>query len=402
MSSITHNNITIHGLTPAGSPQSKTKKRSRNFLSPVRVVDDDSDKSKSSPSLSFDIFQKNKVQLTTLHTFTNQLSVLLKSGMPLVGTIKMLGKQSENKYFGEVIGNIAEDVNAGLTLTEAFAKFPKVFPTIFISMLRAAELGGNIALVLNQLAAYLMHQESVAKKVKSATAYPKFVLGFFSVVVTAIIFVLVPKFKDIFASFGAELPKPTQIMMDFSDFARDHLLLELFLIIAAVVAFKQFKKTKTGTAYLDRLVLHMPVVGEIVLKSILSRFCRTLSILTKSGVSIIEALEIAGKTTRNVVFRRALEEIKQGLLGGETITMGLKRHNIFPQLVINMVSTGEQSGSLEVMLLNVSDIFDTEIDSRISSLTSILEPALMVALGAVALVVILVLYLPIFYLGSVM
>ena len=370
----------------------------------MRIVNDDGDKSKPKSGLNFslDLFSKTKVQLTTLHTFANQLSVLLKSGMPLVGSLKMLGQQSENKHFADVIANIAQEVQSGLTLTEAFAKFPRIFPTIFIAMLRAAELGGNIADVLEQLAKYLLHQESVAKKVKSATAYPKFVLGFFSVVVTAIIFGLVPKFKETFSSFGAELPRPTQIMMDLSDFLKHYLFLELLLIAAAVIGFKYYKKTTAGKFQVDSLVLRLPVVGEIVLKSIISQFCRTLGTLIRSGVSIIEALDIAGTTTSNVVFQNAFAEIKQGLLRGETITMGLVKLSIFPSLVINMVSTGEQSGSLEIMLNNVSDIFDTEIDSRITSLTSILEPALMVALGAVALVVILVLYLPIFYLGSVM
>lgn len=404
MSSVTHNNITIHGLGSASPAGPSANKKAKPSSQPVRIVNDDGDKSKPKSGLNFslDLFSKTKVQLTTLHTFANQLSVLLKSGMPLVGSLKMLGQQSENKHFADVIANIAQEVQSGLTLTEAFAKFPRIFPTIFIAMLRAAELGGNIADVLEQLAKYLLHQESVAKKVKSATAYPKFVLGFFSVVVTAIIFGLVPKFKETFSSFGAELPRPTQIMMDLSDFLKHYLFLELLLIAAAVIGFKYYKKTTAGKFQVDSLVLRLPVVGEIVLKSIISQFCRTLGTLIRSGVSIIEALDIAGTTTSNVVFQNAFAEIKQGLLRGETITMGLVKLSIFPSLVINMVSTGEQSGSLEIMLNNVSDIFDTEIDSRITSLTSILEPALMVALGAVALVVILVLYLPIFYLGSVM
>ncbi len=407
-SNITHKNISIHGLSGRRGPASRKAqpaKKVANKPGAIHIVDETPESSvrpKGLFDLKLSLKTTPKVKLTTLHTFSHQLSVMLKSGMPLVGSLKSIANQSENKYLSKVITEIARDVNAGSTLTKAFSKFPKVFPNIFIAMLRAAELGGNIAIVLKQLSGYLVHQEAIAKKVKSATAYPKFVLGFFFLVVNAIIFWLVPKFKETFASFGAALPKPTQIMIDFSDFAQEHIWVECGLLIALVIAFKQVRRTTWGRAYLDGLLIRLPVVGEIFQKSAIAKFCRTLAIMIKSGVSIIEALEIAGKTTENVVFLHAFREIRRGLVRGETLGTNLTRLKIFPPLVINMISTGEQSGSLESMLNSVADIFDGDVDSRISSITSILEPALMVALGAVALVVILVLYLPIFYMGSVM
>ncbi len=393
--------ITVHGLKKpqrAARKSGNARKRGSEFQTEIMA--------KAQHEINFDLtglFKKRiRVKTQDLYVFSNQLSVLINAGLPLVSALRLLGEQIENDGFRAVIEQVGRQVQAGVALSEAFMKFPNVFPNLFISLVQAAEAGGNIAMILQQLAEHLKKKEATNKKIKAATAYPKFVLGFFSVVVAAITLVLVPKFKETFEGFGTELPVPTRIMMDISDFIKDNLMIEIALAAAMVFAFKYFKKTDYGKAVLDRLQLRLPVVGDIVSKSVISRFCGTLGILLQSGVAIVESIEISTKTTENTVFRNAFWEIKRGIVAGETLYAKLSEFPIFPPIVVSMLATGEQSGSLDKMLKNVTEMFDNEIDSRIAKLTSILEPAIMVALGAVALVVILVLYLPIFYLGSVM
>ncbi len=349
------------------------------------------------------LFQGNKtVKTEELYTFANQLATLLNAGVPLVSCLTILTQQTENKFFKSVIEKISVDVRSGYSLTHAFSKFPKIFPSLFTSMVRASEKGGNMAKVLKQLAVYLEEQNKMAKKIKSAMVYPKFVSGFFGLVLCAVLFGLVPKFEAIFAGFDAELPKPTQLLMALSDFLKDYLIFEIIFTAVLFFSFKQFKKTETGRYILDKAFIRLPVIGEVVVKSILSKFCRTFSILLQSGVSIIDSIDIAGSTTNNVHFTDAFQKVKQGVLGGETLNSKMGQNSIFPPMVVSMIATGEQSGALDNMLNSVSELYEEHVNLKISGLTSIIEPVMMVALGVVALIVIIALYLPIFHMGSVM
>ncbi len=347
------------------------------------------------------ILLPKKKKLEILYTFANQLLILLESGVPLSPSLAILSEQTENINFKSVVDRITQDINAGESFTHALSKYPDIFPNLFVAMIRAAEKGGQLANVLKQLAAYLEEQDKFSKKLRSAMAYPKFVLSFFLVVLLTIIFGLVPKFEAIFKSFNTDLPKPTQILINISNFATNYIIWEAVTIFLFVVFLKRFKKTDYGRFFLDSLKLKLPVVGDILLKSTLSKFCRTLSILIQSGISIVESLTIAATTAQNVPIIEALKTVKQGVIEGEPIHKKLSQNPIFPSLVVKMIATGEESGALDKMLVNISVNYDTNVDTKISTLSSIIEPAMMVALGAVALVTVICFYLPIFKTGSV-
>ena len=358
---------------------------------------------KPSRSFSFAAWaaQGKKIKAEEIYSFANQLSMLLEAGVPLINSLAILSQQTENASFKRVIERVTDDINKGSNFTQAFAQHPKTFPTLFVAMMRAAEKGGEMVAVLKQLSVYMEQQHKLNEKIKAATVYPKFVFFFFTFVLMGIVFGLVPKFQDIFADFGAELPMPTQILMDISEFAKDNLLFEALAIGALVILFKKFKKTRQGELVLDKIKLMLPVVGDLVSKTALSRFSRTLSILIRSGVSLVDALDISSATTQNVHFVNALRNIKSGVISGESLSKMLSQHAVFPIMVVSMISTGEQSGSLDKMLSSISNLYDTHVDSKISGLSSIIEPVLMVGLGILALVVIIALYLPIFFMGEV-
>ena len=355
----------------------------------------------SSPkSLTFKLF-KTKVKLEELYVFTSQFAELLSAGVPLISGLTIMAHQTENKHFKIVIEKVREDVNAGATLMQAMSKFPNVFSKLYIALVWAAESSGTLVKVFQQLAFYLQQQDQLNKMLKAAVVYPKFVSMFFLAVLMGIIFALIPKFQEIFASFNAELPLPTRILINISHFAKNHLIMEALIVITIVVLFKQFKKTSLGIHFLDKLKLNLPLVSEIIIKAALSKFCRTLSVLIQSGVSVVQALEIAAETVQNIHINNALRKVKRGIIEGTSLNYNLNRNPIFPILMVKMISVGEESGSLDKMLIKVSEIYDSFIDSKVKGLSTIIEPALMMLLGAVALVVIIALYLPIFKIGSV-
>lgn len=337
-----------------------------------------------------------KIKTEELYVFANHLATLIDAGVPLRTTLNILAEQTEKQDFKNVVERIVADIDEGRNLTLALSRFPKIFSNLFISLVQAGEKSGNMSKVLQQLSDYLKAQNAIEKKVKSAVAYPKFVVSFFLLVVLAIIFGLIPKFKAIFASFHAELPLPTRVLIGISEFAIDNWLIETSVIFGSIILIKKYKNRKSVQVFLDKLTLGMPFMGDLLLKSLLSKFCRTLSLLLKSGLTLVESLEIAGKISNNSLFRHALQSVMSGVTEGKRIHHLMRQFQIFPVLMVQMISVGESSGSLDQMLEKVSEIYDSHVDSKISALASIIEPALMVGLGAVALVVIIALYLPIF------
>lgn len=348
----------------------------------------------------FSLRSQRKVKREEIFTFANQLAVLLESGIPMLSSLEVLYQQTQDLQFGSIIKQIREDINAGTNLTQALSKFPKVFPKLFISMVRAAELGGQLPQILKLVSHYLQEQDKLDKKIKSAIVYPRFVFIFFIILLAGIIFGLVPKFEETFENFGSKLPIPTQMLLDFSRFALDNIFIEIFAIAALFILYVRFKRTEKGEFFIDKLKLQAPVFGDLILKSSLSKFCRTLKILMQSGITLVESLDVAGETAENVLFTKVLKNIKQGIVAGDSLSKKLGQFTLFPPMLVMMVATGEESGSLEKMLKNVSELYDTHVDSKISGITSIIEPALMIALGAVAIIVILALYLPIFNIGN--
>ncbi|KAA3660907.1 MAG: type II secretion system F family protein [Calditrichaeota bacterium] len=397
------NNITIHStkkfrksLQKPASEQPNTSKhvllkdRIRSFISTLSKPDEQT------------AARNKKVKLEELHTFANQLSVLLYSGVPLLNALNILADQMRGKPFRHFILAIVADINRGLTLHEGMAKFPKVFPNIFIALVKVAEISGGLPEVLQQISEYLHKQDKTQKRIKSATAYPRFVFFFFLIILIGVIYGLVPKFQETFASYDAELPIITEFLLGVSNAALRYIYVEFAIVVTAVFVWRKFKKTPKGIYFQSSLRLKTPIIGDLIKKDILSRFCRTLRVLIKSGVPLVTALEVAAETAQNILFTDALFKIHKGIIAGETFAKQLSNFSLFPPMVVKMIATGEQTGSLDKMLQNIADLYDVELESKIAGLSTIIEPILMVGLGIIAVFVILALYLPIFKMGSIM
>ncbi|MCA9735460.1 MAG: type II secretion system F family protein [Deferribacteres bacterium] len=396
-------NITIHSSRKFGKeekrPSKNAKDSSRSIQKRFSFSEVISTYFKQSKKTGI---PPKKIKLDELHTFANQLSVLLQSGVPLLSALSILADQMHEKPFRSVILAIIGDINRGTTFHEGLARFPTIFPNIFVSLVKVAEISGGLPDILRQISEYLHKQDKTQKRIKSATAYPKFVFFFFLFILIGVVYGLVPKFQETFASYDAELPVLTEILLAVSNAALKYIYIELGLVVSGIVAWKRFLKTSKGIYFQANLVLKIPVIGNLISKDILSRFCRTLRVLLKSGVPLVTGLEVAAETAQDVIYTSALHKIRRGIISGDTFAKQLAIYPQFPAMVVKMIATGEQSGSLDKMLLNIADLYDSELDAKIAGLSTIIEPVLMVGLGIIAVFVILALYLPIFKLGSIM
>lgn len=337
-----------------------------------------------------------KIKAEELYLFSNLLATLIEAGIPMLASLTIMTEQTDKKDLKKVLQRVIQDINEGADLTTALSKFPHIFSNLFVSMVRAGEKGGKMVQVLQQLSDYMKAQDQLQRKIKAALSYPKFVFSFFGLVLLGIIFGLIPKFQAIFESFNTELPLPTRILIDISEFAKDHLLIELALVLITFFMFKKYRNQPAVRAYLDDMTLKIPFMGDLILKSILSKFCSTLGLLLKSGVSLVDSLDMSSQISENIRFRTAMKKVRTSVIEGGSVHQHLGQFSIFPALMVQMISVGERSGALDEMLYKIAEIYEGHVDSKISGLTSIIEPVIMVCLGAVALVVIIALYLPIF------
>lgn len=359
------------------------------------------DKPKSETSIWKRSFgSEKKVKTEELVVFFRQLATMVEAGVQLVDSLNLLSEQTENAAFRQIVKNIRGQIEGGLNFSFALAHYPQIFPNLTVSMVKVAEMGGNLGGILEQLAIYIEDKDKIEKKIKSAASYPRFIMIFFAVVVAAVVFVLVPKFKDIFDSFGAELPGPTRVIMAVSNFLRANLLAEIILIVGFIAAGKLLLKNDNGRRVYHRLILKLPVIGKINLKSILSRFSKTLGTLTRNGVSLVDALTVAGETANNVVIQEMIEDVKNNVTAGGSLAHSLEKHPIFPPMMVKMIAVGEEAGALEAMLNKVAEFYERQLNATIDSLTAIIEPALMIGLGVLALFVVIALYLPIFQMSG--
>ena len=390
-------------IVQPGSRLNLSKKNSKSIFSRPKAKDGQLNKASGLSALlkrSSKLISGKPVKREEVYVFANQLAVLLDAGVSMLAALSILYQQTQDPRFREVIAHLQQEINAGGTVTKAFSSLPNIFPHLFVSLIRAAEVGGQLPQILRLVSHYLQEQDKVDKKLKSAIVYPKFVFGFFMLVLIGILFGLVPKFEETFKSFGSELPAPTQLLLDFSRFVSDNLVFGILGIVAFIISYKRFKKTDAGRLFFDKMKLRIPVVGDLTQKASLSKFCRTLKILIQSGVPLVESLDIAGETAENVLFTKALKNIKQGVTEGQSLSKKMNQFALFPPMVVKMIATGEESGSLEKMLKNVSELYDTHVDTKISGLSTIIEPVLMIGIGIVVVIVIFALYLPIFNMGN--
>ena len=347
-------------------------------------------------------FLSNKKPITErdIVIFTRQFSTMVDAGLPLVQCLEILGKQADNPSFGEVIMKIKVDIESGSNLSDAMRKHPKVFNSLYANLVEAGEAGGILDTILGRLANYIEKALALKKKVKSAMVYPGAIITVACLVVAFLMIFVIPTFATMFSSGGAELPGPTAIVMNVSDFFRNQYL---FIIGGPILFFILFKKvyaTERGNIEIDRIFLKLPVVGMLIRKVSTAKFSRTLGTLLSSGVPLIEGMDICARTSGNKIVELAILNTIEAIKEGETIAAPLARENVFPAMVIQMIDVGESAGALDAMLSKIADFYDEEVDTAVEGLTALLEPALMVFLGIVVGFIVVAMYLPIFKMGE--
>jgi type IV pilus assembly protein PilC len=328
--------------------------------------------------------------------FTRQFATMINSGLPLVQSLDILAKQSENAKLRKVIEEVLYDVESGQTLADALRDHENVFPELYVNMVAAGEAGGILDTILLRLAVFLEKADALKRKIKGAMVYPAVIMTVAAGAVAVLLIFVIPTFQTMFASAGIELPGPTQFVIFLSETLQARWYVFVIGIFMLVTGLKQWYKTPTGQLALDRLLLNLPILGPMQRKAAIARFTRTLGTLVASGVSILDGLEITAKTSGNRVLHDAIMESRSSIAGGETISEPLKKSGVFPPMVTSMINVGEQTGGLDEMLTKIADFYDEEVDAAVEALLSAMEPIMIVFLGAVVGGMIVAMYLPIF------
>lgn len=337
-----------------------------------------------------------RVKLDDMVIFSQQMSVMIRAGLPLIEVLDILAEQTERRSLANTVRQVERDVEAGNSLTEAMAKHPNVFNQFYLSMVRAGEASGMLDTILDQVATYMERVASLQRKIKSAIMYPA-VVTIVALGITCFLLVqVVPVFQDIFEGFDAELPLPTKVTVAISDFIQKRWWLILIMLIAAFVIFHNWGKTKSGRYAIDKFYLNMPIFGPLILKSSVAKFCRTLGTLIRSGVNILYALEITAKTAGNSVIEAAVYKTRASIQAGESLTKPLAEANVFPPMVTRMIDVGERTGALEGMLVKIADFYEDQVNAMVAGLTSLIEPLLIVFLGVVVGFIVISMFLPMF------
>jgi type IV pilus assembly protein PilC len=337
-----------------------------------------------------------KIKTKDIVIFTRQFSTMINAGLPLVQALDILSKQSENKALQEVTRQVVYDVESGHTVADALAKHPKAFTELYTNMVAAGEAGGILDTILMRLATFLEKNDALVGKVKSAMVYPGVIMSVAAIAIVVLLIFVIPTFESMFASVNLALPMPTRVVIGLSNFLQSYWWACGLGMYAAVFLLKRYYTTSSGKLAIDKLMLKMPVLGDVLRKSSVSRFTRTLGTLISSGVSILDGLEITAKTAGNRVIHDAIMESRASIAGGDTISAPLAKSAVFPPMVISMIAVGEQTGGLDEMLTKIADFYDTEVDTAVSGLLSLMEPVMIVVLGVVVGGMVVAMYLPIF------
>jgi type IV pilus assembly protein PilC len=341
-----------------------------------------------------------KVALADLVIFTRQLATMIDAGLAMVQSLQGLAEQTTNKVMRDVIKDVCARVESGDSFSEALQKHPKAFNRLYVAMVSAGEKGGLLAEILSRLATYLENTARLRKKVKSALMYPSVVSVVAVLITTFLLVKVVPVFGDVYSGFGAKLPAPTQFLIDISNFLKSYFLYFIVAGGGTVWGWFYFIKTPAGREFWDARRIKLPIFGAIAHKICLARFTRTLASLIRSGVPILEVLQIVSQTVGNVVMEKAIRVAASDIERGQSISSALSRHPVFPSMVIRMITAGEQTGKIDNMLERVSDFLDEEIETVLSGLTAMIEPILIVFLGVVIGGMVICMFLPIFKLGE--
>jgi type IV pilus assembly protein PilC len=337
-----------------------------------------------------------KISMRDVVIFTRQFSTMINAGLPLVQALDILAKQSENKALKDVTRAVVFDVESGHTVADALRKHPKAFTDLYVNMVAAGEAGGILDTILMRLATFLEKNDALVRKVKGAMIYPGVIMSVAAIAIVVLLLFVIPVFEKMFESVGMPLPLPTRVVISMSRFLQSYWWVVIAGFMFAGWSLKKYYATSDGKLAIDKMLLKMPVLGDVLRKSAVSRFTRTLGTLIGSGVSILDGLEITAKTAGNRVIQDAIMESRASIAGGETISAPLQKSQVFPPMVISMIAVGEQTGGLDEMLSKIADFYDEEVDAAVSGLLSLMEPVMIVFLGVVVGGMVVAMYLPIF------
>ncbi len=335
-----------------------------------------------------------------LAIFTRQFSVMIDAGLPLVQCLEILGSQQENKTFAKVLQQTRMDVEGGASLADAMRKQPKAFDDLFTNMIAAGEAGGILDTILKRLATYIEKNVKLKAQVKGAMVYPVAVISIAGIVITVILWKVIPTFAAMFEGLGAELPLPTRFVIALSNWLVRLLPFIVVGSVLLVIAFKRYYATHSGRRVVDGIVLKAPIFGTLMRKIAVARFCRTLSTLISSGVPILDGLEITARTAGNAIVEDAIMSVRKGVEGGLTVAQPLKDSGVFPPMVVQMIGVGEQTGALDAMLSKIADFYEEEVDQAVANLLTLMEPVMILFLGISVGGIIVAMYLPLFDLIS--
>jgi len=347
------------------------------------------------------VYTGGSVKLEEVVIFSRQLATMVDSGIPLVQALDILCEQIEKPAFKSILSKIKDDIETGSSLSDALARHPAVFSTLYVNMVRAGESSGALDDILDRLASYLEKTNTLQRKVKSSLVYPVVVITMAMLITLVMLLKVIPTFKGIFSMLGGELPMPTRILIFVSDTIRQMFLYVASGVAVAVFALKKYAKTPQGKENFDRMLLSMPVLGPLFRKVAVAKFTRTFSTLVKSGVPILVSLEIVGKTSGNAVIEKAVESVRTGIKEGENIADPLAKSGAFPPMVVRMIKVGEQTGELEKMLTKIADFYEDQVDAAVSGLTSLIEPLIIGFLGIVIGGIVIAMFLPVFKLTEI-
>ncbi len=343
-----------------------------------------------------EISLSNRVKLKDLSVFSRQFSTMVNSGLPILKGLVILEEQTESKILARAIASVRTDVEGGASLSAAMAKHPKVFNNLYVAMVKSGEAGGVLEAVLQRIAVTLEGEVALRQRIRSAMTYPIVVAGFVTLILLAMLLFIVPQFQGLYSQLGGTLPLPTRMLLAVSNAVKHDFIIIMVVIVAMIFGLRRFIKTKQGRELWDRFKLRVPVFGPLFQKTALARFSRVFGVMSSSGVPILQSLEVVSETVNNSLMSAAILDVQSSVKEGESISKPLARHPVFPPMVVQMLSVGEQTGSLDEMLEKISVYYDEEVKAAVDSLTSLIEPIMIMFVGGAVGVSVIALYLPMF------
>ncbi|HUM40624.1 MAG TPA: type II secretion system F family protein [Nitrospira sp.] len=397
MSTFTYVGRTRQGAVKKGELTAKTRDEAVDQLRKQQVVvtslEEKSGGGKFKLNIGSGLTDKDLV------VFTRQFGTMINAGLPLIQCLDILSTQSENKVLRETVGDVKNSVEAGSTFSDALKRHPKVFDDLYVNMIHAGEVGGLLDTILTRLAKHIEKAMKLKGQIKSAMVYPTAIVGVAVIIISVLMVWVIPVFAQMFTEMSGGkvgLPGPTQIVINVSNFFQSYWYAMFGAVVGVIIAIKRYYATVNGRVVIDKLLLKMPIVGDLIRKASVAKFTRTLGTLITSGVPLLEGLSICAKTSGNKVIEEALMNARVSISGGKTISEPLAKCNVFPKMVTHMIAVGESTGALDAMLGKIADFYEDEVDQAVETLTSLLEPIMMVVLGTIIGFIVIAMYLPIF------